>query len=61
MIMDWNNPMIVWVFSEEYLNPTTNEPTVVPLCKDIAQADMCESHFMDIYVGVIIENPYVWV
>ena len=60
MIMDWNDPMIVWVFSIEYLNPTTNEPTIVPLCEDVEQADMCENHFLDIYGGVIINNPYNW-
>jgi len=60
MIMDWDDPMIVWVFSIEYQNPTTNEPTIVPLCEDVTQADMCESHFIDAYGGVLIENPYVW-
>lgn len=60
MIMDWDDAMIVWVFSQEYLNPTTNEPTIVPLCEDVVQADMCESHFIDTYGGVIIDNPYIW-
>ena len=32
MIMDWDDPIIVWVYSTEYLNPTTNEATIVPLC-----------------------------
>jgi len=60
MIMDWDDPMIVWVFSIEYQNPTTNEPTIVPLCEDVGQVDMCQSHFIDAYGGEIIENPYVW-
>lgn len=60
MLMDWNDPMIVWVYSQEYLNPTTNEPTIVPLCEDVPEADMCQSHFMNQYGGVIIANPFVW-
>ena len=60
MLMDWNDPMIVWVYSEEYLNPTTNEPAVVPLCEDASSVDLCESHFMDEYEGIIITNPFVW-
>lgn len=60
MLMDWNDPMIVWVYSTEYLNPTTNEPTIVPLCEDTADTDLCESHFMGEYGGNIISNPYVW-
>ncbi len=60
MLMDWDDPMIVWVYSTEYLNPTTNEPTIVPLCEDVGEIDMCESHFIDEYGGAIIGNPYVW-
>ena len=60
MLMDWNDPMIVWVYSTEYLNSTTNEATVVPLCENTTGVDLCESHFMDKYGGTIINNPYVW-
>ncbi len=60
MLMAWDDPMIVWVYSETYLNPTTNEATIVPLCEDVPEADLCESHFMDIYGGVILDNPYIW-
>ncbi|MHA2353428.1 MAG: hypothetical protein ACXABX_09945 [Candidatus Thorarchaeota archaeon] len=60
MLMDWNDPMIVWVYSTEYLNPTTNEPTIVPLCEDASGVDLCESHFMSEYGGIIINNPFVW-
>ncbi|TFH05713.1 MAG: hypothetical protein E4H14_12205 [Candidatus Thorarchaeota archaeon] len=58
--MNWNDPMIVWVYSTEYRNPTTNEPTIVPLCEDAGEVDMCETHFIDEYGGVIIDNPFVW-
>jgi len=60
MLMAWDDPMIVWVFSEDYNNPTTNEPTIAPLCEDIPAEDLCESHFTDIYGGVILDNPYIW-
>ncbi|MHA2424283.1 MAG: hypothetical protein ACXAEF_05815 [Candidatus Thorarchaeota archaeon] len=60
MLMAWDDPMIVWVYSQNYNNPTTNEPTIVPLCEDIPAEDLCESHFMDIYGGIVIDNPYVW-
>lgn len=60
MLMTWDDPMIVWVYSDTYLNPTTHEPTIVPLCEDIETEDLCESHFMDIYGGSIVECPYVW-
>jgi len=60
MIMDWDDSMIIWVYSTEYLNPTTNEPTIVPLCGDAATVDMCESHFLDEYGGVIVDNPFEW-
>jgi hypothetical protein len=60
MIMDWDDIMIVWVYSDEYLNPTTHEPTIVPLCGDADGTDMCESHFLDMYSGQIIANPYDW-
>jgi hypothetical protein len=60
MLMAWDDPMIVWVYSENYLNPTTNEPTIVPLCEDVPEADLCESHFMEVYGGVILDNPYIW-
>jgi hypothetical protein len=61
MLMDWDDPMIVWVYSQQYLNPTTNEPTIVPLCEDAQGVELCESHFLNEYGGVIIENPYIWV
>ncbi len=60
MLMTWDDQMIVWVYSESYLNPTTHESTIVPLCGDTATANLCESHFMDIYGGIILDNPYVW-
>jgi hypothetical protein len=60
MLMDWDDPMIVWVYSESYLNPTTHEPTMAPLCGDVDGTDMCQSHFIDLYGGQICENPYVW-
>ena len=60
MLMDWNDPMIVWVYSTEYNNPTTNEPTIVPLCEDAPNVDMCESHFLDEYSGTLIINPFIW-
>ncbi len=60
MLMAWDDPMIVWVYSEDYLSPTTNEPTIVPLCEDIPSEDLCENHFLELYSGVIIENPYRW-
>ena len=60
MLMAWDDPMIVWVYSETYLSPTTNEPTIVPLCEDIPSEDLCESHFMNIYGGMIVENPFIW-
>ncbi|TFG12979.1 hypothetical protein EU537_07570 [Candidatus Thorarchaeota archaeon] len=58
MLMAWDDPMIVWVLSKEYTNPTTNEVTIVPLCEDVEAEDLCESHFLDVYGGVIIENPF---
>lgn len=60
MLMDWDDPMIVWVYSENYLNPTTYEPTIVPLCGDVDGTDMCQSHFIDLYGGQIIGDPYIW-
>jgi hypothetical protein len=60
MLMDWDDPMIVWVYSVEYLNPTTYEPTIVPLCRDLTNTEMCESHFLNEYNGTIIENPFIW-
>ncbi|MDF1538280.1 MAG: hypothetical protein P1Q69_05210 [Candidatus Thorarchaeota archaeon] len=60
MLMAWDDPLIVWVYSEDYNNPTTNEPTIVPLCEDIPTEDLCESHFIDLYCGVIIDSPYIW-
>ncbi|RDE15628.1 MAG: hypothetical protein C4K48_03360 [Candidatus Thorarchaeota archaeon] len=60
MLMDWDDPMIVWAYSTEYLNPTTIEPTIVPLCEDAPEVETCESHFLDEYSGIIISNPYVW-
>jgi GTP cyclohydrolase I len=58
MLMAWDDSMIVWVLSQEYTNPTTNEVTIVPLCEDVETEELCESHFLNIYGGVIIENPY---
>lgn len=60
MLMAWDDPMIVWVYSEDYYNPTTNEPTIVPLCEDVETEDLCESHFLDVYGGSVIDNPFVW-
>jgi hypothetical protein len=60
MLMDWDDSMIVWVYSTEYLNPTTLEPTIVPLCGDVQDTVMCEGHFLDTYGGIIVENPFVW-
>ncbi len=60
MLMDWDDPMIVWAYSTEYLNPTTIEPTIVPLCEDAPEVETCESHFLDKYSGMIVANPYVW-
>ena len=60
MLMDWDDPMIVWVYSEGYVNPTTSEPTIVPLCEDVTDIEMCESHFLNEYGGVVIENPFIW-
>ena len=60
MLMAWNDPMIVWVYSTAYLNPTTNEATIVPLCEDAPEVDLCESHFIQEYGGVVLENPYLW-
>ncbi len=60
MLMDWDDSMIVWVYSIEYLNPTTSEPTIVPLCGDVQTTMMCESHFLDTYGGTIITNPFEW-
>jgi hypothetical protein len=60
MLMDWDDPMIVWVYSEAYLNPTTDEPTIVPLCENIPSEDLCEGHFIDLYGGSIVANPYLW-
>ena len=60
MLMAWDDPMIVWVYSESYSNPTTNEPTIVPLCEDVETEDICESHFINIYGGAIIDSPFVW-
>lgn len=60
MKMDWNDPMIVWVYSESYVNPTTETPTIVALCEDAYGEELCESHFLDEYGGVRVDNPYVW-
>ncbi|NHJ12656.1 MAG: hypothetical protein EAX95_03230 [Candidatus Thorarchaeota archaeon] len=60
MLMDWDDEMIVWVYSTEYVNPTTLEPTIVPLCENYEQTEMCEGHFLGEYGGSIIDNPYVW-
>jgi hypothetical protein len=60
MEMDWNDPMIVWIYSENYVNPTTEEPTIVAVCEDAYGEDLCESHFLDEYGGEIVASPYVW-
>ena len=60
MLMDWDDPMIVWVYSVDYVNPTTNEPTIVPLCEDSHDVELCESHFIGEYGGTVITNPFVW-
>ncbi|TXT56461.1 MAG: hypothetical protein BAJATHORv1_20050 [Candidatus Thorarchaeota archaeon] len=60
MLMDWNDPMNVWVYEPTYLCPTTGNPTIVVLCEDSHGQDLCESHFLDQYGGQIISNPYEW-
>ena len=60
MLMDWNDPMVIWIYSTEYLNPTTNEPTIVSVCEDASEIEMCESHFLNEYEGLIIENPFIY-
>ncbi|MBD3406043.1 MAG: hypothetical protein GF411_07965 [Candidatus Lokiarchaeota archaeon] len=60
MLMDWNDPMNVWVYQPEYLCPTTGEPTVVVLCEDAYGQELCESHFINQYGGSLISNPYEW-
>lgn len=60
MLMSWDDPMIVWVYSTSYLNPTTNEPTIVPLCKNANGEVLCQGHFLEKYGGQIIDVPYVW-
>ncbi|NWF96115.1 MAG: hypothetical protein HXY34_08220 [Candidatus Thorarchaeota archaeon] len=60
MLMDWDDSMIVWVYSTHYLNPTTLAPTIVPLCRNVEGQELCEGHFMNRYGGVITECPYVW-
>ncbi len=58
MLMDSDDTMIVWIYSEDYLNPTTHTATIVGVCEDTADQSMCESHFLDQYGGIIISNPY---
>lgn len=60
MLMDSDDPMIVWVYSEEYLNPTTHTATIVGVCEDAGEQAMCESHFIDQYGGTVISSPYVF-
>ncbi len=59
MLMDSDDPMIVWIYSEEYLNPTTHTATIVGVCEDAGDQAMCETHFLDRYGGIVISNPYV--
>lgn len=60
MLMDWDDPMIVWIYSTDYLCPTTGDPTIVGVCEDVGDTELCESHFLNSYGGEIIENPYIW-
>jgi len=60
MLMDWNDPMVVWIYQPEYLCPTTGTPTVVAVCGDMDNTELCESHFLDMYGGTIISCPYEW-
>ncbi len=55
MLMDWDDPMIVWICSHEYVCPTTGTPTIVAVCDGL-----CESHFLDRYGGIPISTPYIW-
>lgn len=61
MLMDWNDPMIVWVNQPEYLCPTTGTPTIVGVCSDSPDEQLCESHFLEQHGGTIITDPYVWI
>ncbi len=60
MLMEWNDPMIVWIYSAEYLNPTTHTATIVGVCGDAQTTQLCETHFIDSHGGAVISSPYVW-
>jgi len=60
MLMDWNDQMIVWIYQPDYLCPTTGISTIVGVCRDSLDEEICESHFLEQYGGTIISNPYVW-
>lgn len=60
MLMEWDDPMIVWIYSVEYLNPTTHTATIVGVCEDTETTRLCETHFTERYGGSVISNPYVW-
>ncbi len=60
MLMGWNDPMVVWVYSTSYLNPTTHTATIVGLCADTQDTELCQSHFISQHGGRIIECPYIW-
>ena len=60
MLMDWDDSMNVWIYQPEYLCPTTGEPTIVVVCENADEVDLCEGHFLEAYGGEIISNPYVW-
>lgn len=55
MLMDYDDPMNVWIYQPEYLCPTTGTPTIVVVC-----AGLCEEHFLNSHGGNIIGNPFVW-
>lgn len=60
MLMDWNDPMVVWIYQPLYLCPTTGIPTIVGVCKDSPSEELCESHFLEQFGGSIIADPFVW-
>jgi len=60
MLMDWNDPMVVWVYQVQYLCPTTGTPTIVAVCRDSDNAALCESHFLELYGGEMIDCPFEW-
>jgi hypothetical protein len=55
MLMDWDDPMNVWIYQPEYLCPTTGNPTMIVVCEGL-----CEDHFSDRYDGDVVPNPFEW-